>query len=186
MRDAEVSAAWPLMPEWQVSTWFNTPAPLRVADLRGRVVLLHAFQMLCPGCVAQALPQAARVHETLAAAGVAVVGLHTVFEHHEAMRPSALQAFIHEYRLRFPIGVDLPAGQGPLPRTMQSLALQGTPSCLLLDRHGRIRLQHFGALDDLVLGVALGRLLSETAGEDLPAPGDPADGAGCSPQACPR
>ena len=38
-----------LLPEWQVAQWFNTGQPLRVADLRGQVVLIHAFQMLCPG-----------------------------------------------------------------------------------------------------------------------------------------
>src|SRR5690606_20270412 len=38
-------------PELQVSRWFNTPAPLSLAALRGRVVVVEAFQMLCPGCV---------------------------------------------------------------------------------------------------------------------------------------
>ncbi len=34
------------MPEWEVAQWFNTDGPLRLADLRGQVVLIHAFQML--------------------------------------------------------------------------------------------------------------------------------------------
>lgn len=90
----------PLMPEWQVTRWFNCEAPLRVADLRGRVVLLHTFQMLCPGCVSHALPQAARVSEVFPAADVAVIGLHTVFEHHEVMgsqafRPSSRNTGCH-------------------------------------------------------------------------------------------
>lgn len=153
----------PLMPEWQVTRWFNCEAPLRVADLRGRVVLLHTFQMLCPGCVSHALPQAARVSEVFPAADVAVIGLHTVFEHHDAMQPHALEAFIHEYRLRFPIGVDAPSADGPVPRTMELLSLRGTPSTLLLDRQGRIRLHHFGRIDDLQLGALLGQLVSDSA-----------------------
>lgn len=51
----------PVLPEWQVSTWLNTPEPIALESLRGRVVLLHAFQMLCPGCVAHGLPQTERV-----------------------------------------------------------------------------------------------------------------------------
>ena len=94
----------PLMPEWHIAHWFNTDGPLRVADLRGQVVLIHAFQMLCPGCVIHAIPQARKVHELYGDQGVAVIGLHTVFEHHDAMQPHALQAFIHEYGLRFPVG----------------------------------------------------------------------------------
>ena len=39
-------------PEWQTTTWLNTAEPLGLERLRGRVVLLHAFQMLCPGCTA--------------------------------------------------------------------------------------------------------------------------------------
>lgn len=152
------------MPEWDVAQWFNTDGPLRLADLRGQVVLIHAFQMLCPGCVIHAIPQARKLHELYGDQGVAVVGLHTVFEHHDAMQPHALQAFIHEYRLSFPVGVDAPSDDGqPIPRTMARLGLQGTPTTLVLDRQGRLRLRHFGHVDDLQLGVALGRLLAEPA-----------------------
>ncbi len=148
--------------EWHVSQWFNTPQPLQLADLRGQVVMIHTFQMLCPGCVLHAIPQAAKVHQALAAEGLKVIGLHTVFEHHEAMQPHALEAFIHEFRLRFPIGVDAPSpGTSPIPQTMAQWQLQGTPSLLILDRQGHIRLNHFGQIDDLVLGATLGRLLAE-------------------------
>ena len=67
------------MPEWDIAQWFNTDQPLRVADLRGQVVLIHASQMLCPGCVMHAIPQARQVHEQFADQGVAMMGLHTVF-----------------------------------------------------------------------------------------------------------
>lgn len=46
----------PQVPELQVGRWFNSDAPLSLAGLRGKVVALHAFQMLCPGCVAHGLP----------------------------------------------------------------------------------------------------------------------------------
>ena len=152
----------PAMPEWEIAQWFNTEQPIRVADLRGQVVLIHAFQMLCPGCVMHAIPQARQVHEALHDQGVTVIGLHTVFEHHDAMQPHALAAFIHEYGLRFPVGVDAPSQQGQaIPRTMARLGLQGTPTTLVLDRQGRLRLRHFGHVSDLPLGVVLGRLLAE-------------------------
>ncbi|HWL46812.1 MAG TPA: TlpA family protein disulfide reductase, partial [Sphingomonadaceae bacterium] len=68
-------------PELDVAQWFNTPTPLTLAGLRGKVVALHAFQMLCPGCVAEGLPQAKRMARLFDPARVAVIGLHTVFEH---------------------------------------------------------------------------------------------------------
>jgi len=147
-------------PELQVSGWFNVEAPITLESLRGRVVLLHAFQMLCPACISHGLPQADRVHKRFPADQVAVIGLHTVFEHHAVMGPNALEAFIEEYGWPFPIAVDVPADDGdPIPLTMRALQLRGTPSFVLIDREGRIRFEHFGALDDLVLGALIGRLL---------------------------
>jgi len=149
-------------PPLQVDQWLNTDTPVDLAALRGKVVLLHAFQMLCPGCVAHGLPQAQRVHKLFRRDDLVVVGLHTVFEHHDAMGPAALKAFVHEYRWTFPIGIDRPAASGAIPLTMQAYSLQGTPSLVLLDRRGHMRLHHLGAMDDLALGAALGQLLSET------------------------
>ena len=150
-------------PEWAASEWFNTSAPLRLAGLRGKVVVLHTFQMLCPGCVSHGLPQAQRIHALFDPAQVAVVGLHTVFEHHEAMTPVALRAFIHEYRLSFPIGVDLPSGNpgDPVPTTMRAYGMRGTPSLVLIDRNGCLRRHGFGAEDDLAVGAAIATLTTE-------------------------
>lgn len=163
-------------PEWQTSTWLNTAEPLTVERLRGRVVLLHAFQMLCPGCVARSLPQAQRVAELFSGTPVAVIGLHTVFEHHEAMELPSLRAFLHEYRISFPVGVDMPGPDGdPIPRTMRAYAMQGTPTTVIIDAQGRLRRQVFGAHDDLLLGAELGTLLVEAK------QGAAATGKGASP-----
>lgn len=147
-------------PPLYVSRWFNSPQPISLHALRGRVVAIHTFQMLCPACVTHGLPQAMKLRQAFDEDQLAVIGLHTVFEHHDVMGPTALEVFIHEYRLRFPIGVDQADHRGPIPRTMAAWGLQGTPSVVLLDRLGRVRLSHFGLLDDLVLGSAIGQLLS--------------------------
>lgn len=150
-----------LAPPWQVDRWFNTSRPLSLDALRGKVIVLEAFQMLCPGCVSHGLPQATRVHATFPADQVAVVGLHTVFEHHAAMTPVALDAFLHEYRIAFPVGVDRPGTHGPIPQTMEAYAMRGTPTLVLIDAQGRIRHQHFGQVSDLVLGAQIAALVHE-------------------------
>ena len=154
-----------LAPELDVGQWLNAPAQQTpsLAALRGKVVLVHAFQMLCPGCVMHALPQARRVHEALRREDFAVLGLHSVFEHHEAMTPAALAVFAAEFRLKFPIGVDRQRPGNALPATMAAYAMQGTPTTLLFDRSGSLRLQEFGAIDDFALGVHIGALLAEPA-----------------------
>lgn len=146
-------------PELQVSEWLNTPQPVTLAGLRGRVVVIEAFQMLCPGCVHHGLPQAQRVAEAFDAAQVCVLGLHSVFEHHAVQGPAAaLRAFVHENRIRYPVGID--SAGDPLPRTMVAYGMQGTPTLLLIDGDGVLHAQHFGAVPDLLLGAQIGALVA--------------------------
>lgn len=153
-------------PEWYTTRWFNTPTPLSLQSFRGQVVILHAFQMLCPGCVGHALPQMKRAKQLFADSPIAVVGLHTVFEHHEAMNANALAAFLKEYRVDYPVGIDAPDEYGSgIPQTMQRYGMRGTPTTILIDPRGRIRREVFGADDDLLLGAAIGTLLGEQASE---------------------
>ncbi len=147
-------------PELAVSRWFNTPAPVTLQTLRGRPVLIHAFQMLCPACVAHATPQAEKAHRLFRDTELQVIGLHTVFEHHDAMTPVALEAFIHEYRLTMPIGVDEPGKKGPIPVTMERFQMQGTPTSILIGRDGTIVHHGFGQDDDMALGSRLASALN--------------------------
>lgn len=154
-------------PPWQTTDWINTDQPLELDHLRGRVVVVHAFQMLCPGCVSHGIPQAQRIAELFARAPLTVVGLHTVFEHHEAMGVEALRAFVQEYRIRFPVGVDAPGPDGDaMPRTMRAYGMQGTPTIVLIDAQGRRRRQVLGVHDDLLLGAEIGTLLAELSASE--------------------
>lgn len=149
-------------PEWSVSEWFNTPEPITLASLRGRVVVLHAFQMLCPGCVLHGVPQTSRLFQFFDPKDVAVIGLHSVFENHAAMKPEALKVFMHEFRMKFPVGVDTAGIANRIPVTMQRYQLRGTPSLLLIDRAGRLRSHKMGQVEDLAVGAAIQQLIDET------------------------
>lgn len=151
----------PLAQEWQADVWFNSPTPPTLAVLRGTVVLLHAFHIFCPACVSRAVPQAERVHRDFAGEGVSVIGLHTIFEHHSAFTPAAVEAFVREYDIRHPIGMDSVGANQSVPVTVGRYEMAGTPSLVLIDRAGRLRLHEFGSVPDLDLGVAIGRLLQE-------------------------
>lgn len=164
-----VSAA----PEFEVAVWLNAHGPLSLAALRGKVVAVYAFQMLCPGCVAHGIPQAKKIRKTFAGGDVEVLGLHTVFEHHAVMGQAALSAFIHEYRIDFPVGIDLPSEIGPIPKTMAKYQMRGTPTLLLIDRNGILRQQIFGMADDMEVGALIAELVHE-----------PAPDANCDDGAC--
>jgi ABC-type nickel/cobalt efflux system permease component RcnA len=149
-------------PEFQVTQWLNAKAPITLAGLKGRVVVVSAFQMLCPGCVSHGLPQAKKLVERFSSSEVAVIGLHSVFEHHDVMTPAALTAFVHEYRWPFAIGIDKPDGKD-LPKTMAAYEMRGTPTLLLFDRQGRLRRHYLGQVDDIRLSAEIMSLAIEDA-----------------------
>lgn len=148
-------------PTWHVAQWFNASNDVSLEKLRGRVIALHTFQMLCPACVAHGIPQAQRLQKTFAATDLAVVDLHTVFEHHDALRPHALQAFPHEYRVNFPLGVDAHGSGQDIPLTMHAYRMHGTPTLILIDRFDIVRYHVFGRPDDMSVGAQVAMLLSE-------------------------
>mgnify|MGYP005854918873 CR=1 FL=1 len=172
-------------PALQSAQWLNAAEPLSLDRLRGRIVVIEAFQMLCPGCVSHGLLQAARVRETFREEDVAVIGLHSVFEHHDAQTPVALAAFLHEYRIGFPVAVDAPGEDRGLPNTMAAYGMQGTPTLVLIDHRGRRRAQHFGHIPDLRLGAEIMALIAEC--EDRSAASETAadpPGATCGDAGC--
>jgi hypothetical protein len=149
-------------PELLVQTWFNTDRPLLLSGLRGKVVVLAAFQVLCPHSISGGVPQAQRIYETFEPKDVAVIGLHATFEHHDAFSAAVLKAFIQEYRLKFPIALDQPNPTSPIPHTMERYKMRGTPSLVLIDRQGLVRKHTFGAVDDLRIGAEIGALTQES------------------------
>lgn len=173
-------------PPLKIECWLNTAQDIALEQLRGRVVLIEAFQMLCPGCVSHGLPQARRVAETFDRRQVAVLGLHTVFEHHSAQGTrTALEAFLHEYRMPFPVGIDMPSGEGGAAKTMIAYQMRGTPTQILIDKNGNLRKQTFGSVDDMALGAQIMALIAEDY-EAAPASGIDGGTAGgsCDENGC--
>jgi AhpC/TSA family len=148
-------------PEFTAQRWFNTQAPLTLAGLKGKVIVVSAFQMHCPGSLKQGLPQAARMASTFNSDEVAVIGLNTAFEEHDKQAAGALEAFIRENGYIFPIAKDKPNG-AELPKTMEAYEIQGTPTILIFDRQGRLRRHYLGQVDDLRLGAEVMALVIET------------------------
>ncbi len=148
-------------PAWHIAEWLDADEPPSLERWRGRAVVALAFQMLCPGCVSHALPQLQRVRDVFPEDGVAVAAIHTVFEHHEAQgRTDVLRAFLHENRIRYPVAIDQPAPDG-VPLTFRAYAMQGTPTLLVIDAVGRLRMQKFGHLDDLRLGAIIASVVAD-------------------------
>lgn len=147
-------------PELETEDWINSSSKIYLKDFIGKPIVLHSFQMLCPGCILHGLPQTQRLFNYFDKNEVQILGLHTVFEHHSAMQKNSLEAFVHEFKYSFPIGIDKINSNGsPIPLTMEKYQLRGTPSLVLIDREGYIAKHYFGSISDLELGSEIRKLI---------------------------
>lgn len=147
-------------PEFQASAWFNAETPPTIKDLKGKVVVLAAFQQHCPGSLRHGIPQAARLAASFNDDEVVVIGLNTPFEEAKAQDKAALETFVADHGLTFPVALDKTNGKD-LPKTMEVYEIQGTPTVLIFDRQGRLRRHYLGQVDDLRLGAEVMALTIE-------------------------
>jgi peroxiredoxin len=147
-------------PEFQTSAWLNTDTSPKLKDLKGKVVVVAAFQQHCPGSVKHGLPQAARLAHVFSDDEVVIIGLNTPFEHTDKQTKQTLAAFVEEHGLSFPVALDKANGKG-LPKTMEAFEIQGTPTVLIFDRQGRLRRHYLGQVDDLRIGAEVMALTIE-------------------------
>ena len=112
-------------------------APIRLADLRGRVVYVDFWASWCPPCRA-AIPEYEKLWRELAPRGLTVVGVNIDSEREAALR--ALKASA----ITFPIGLD-PGGVWP-----ERFRLPTMPTAYLIDRQGVVRYVQKGFSPDEV------------------------------------
>lgn len=139
-------------PELTASAWLNASEPRPLQSLKGRVVVLTAFQTHCPGSLKHGLPQAERVTQGFSDDEIVVIGLNTAFERADEQTPEALASFLAAQGLTFPVALDTVNG-GAIPATMAAYEIQGTPTTLIFDRQGRLRRHYLGRVDDLRLAA---------------------------------
>ncbi|WP_394823012.1 redoxin family protein [Pendulispora albinea] len=136
---AEESLQGDKPPEWQPTRWLNSP-PLRLAELRGKVVLVRWWTAGCPFCSASA-PALRRFHAEYGPKGLVVVGMY----HHKdegAFEPRVYEDTAKRYGFTFPLAFD------PEWRTLKSW-LHGvdtgwTSVTFVLDKEGTVRHVHPG------------------------------------------
>lgn len=112
-------------PRLYAKKWFNTPKPLTLAELRGKVVLLDFWGQWCPPCV-QGLPQIETLYQKFKDQGLIVIGVHT-----SGGISKPMEAYLKDRKVTFPVVVDTGA-------TMESYVLDGLPSYALVDKDGNL------------------------------------------------
>ncbi|HEV8616712.1 MAG TPA: TlpA disulfide reductase family protein [Methylomirabilota bacterium] len=122
---------------------------LSLAAARGKVVVVNFWASWChPACYDEA-PVLERNWRAYRDRGVVVVGVDI------QDKPEAGRKFISDLGLTFPNALDATG------KVSVDYGVYGVPETFFLDRAGRIRLKHVGAVTDAVFRETVERLLGE-------------------------
>lgn len=135
--------------------------PLRLADLRGKVVLVDVMGSWCGPC-RTALPGHVQLANEAGDRGLAVVGLAWEHGDFSPEAVSQVRAMLAEAKARFPVALVDEDLLHSIPN------LQGFPTVLLIDRAGRVRAVVPGAGSDAQLEAAVDVLLDEPVPAKVP------------------
>jgi thiol-disulfide isomerase/thioredoxin len=124
-----MSAEAPEFTHAQQTEWINS-TPLKLADLRGRVVLVEFWTFDCYNC-RNTLPWLKRIHAEYAAKGLQVVSVHTP-ELPRERDVANVRAAVRELGIEYPVMID---GDFSYWR---ALGNRYWPAFYLVDRDGRI------------------------------------------------
>jgi len=110
--------------------------PLKLADYRGKVVLVDIWGTWCPPCRAS-IPHLVRLHEEFRDKGFSVIGLayegaETEEQLEEAKK--VVQAFVTQHKVSYPVALGDEKTQQSIPN------FQGYPTMIFLDREGTVKL----------------------------------------------
>lgn len=159
--------------------WINH-APLTLAGLRGKVVLLDIWDGTCINCL-RTIPYLKAWHQHYAAAGLVIIGIHCpefAFERD----PAIVKEFLAAQGITYPVVAD----NGY--EVWNAFHNQVWPRKWLVDRAGVIRADHAGEGDYAQTELELRRLLAEgnsgpgLTGAMAPVRPEDAPGAVCFPR----
>ena len=137
-----------------IKGWINS-APLTIASLRGKVVLVDFWTYSCINCV-RTLPYVESWYEKYKSKGLVIIGVHAPEFSFEKVR-SNVQAAVKQRGLTYPIALDNDLG------TWGAYANEYWPAHYLIDRSGKVVGTHFGEGDYSQTEAAIQKLLGTKA-----------------------
>jgi thiol-disulfide isomerase/thioredoxin len=141
--------------ELRTDVWLNSDTSPRLADLRGRVVLLMFWGFLCPPCM-PLLPNVNDWHDTYADQGLTVIGIHTPNVPPERNFERLTEA-LEEFGIAYPVAQDNDL------LTWRSYGQEVWPTIYLIDKRGYLRYQQVGEGGYATTEAAIQALLTESS-----------------------
>ena len=125
-----------LAPELTNTTWLNVDAPLRLADLRGKVVIVEMWTFGCINCQ-HVMPSLKEWHARYKDQGLVIIGNHFPEFSYEADLNNLKNAIAQN-------GIEYAVAQDNNGDTWQAYNNHYWPALYLIDKKGHIRYVHIG------------------------------------------
>ena len=125
-----------IAPELTNDTWLNVDSPLRLADLRGKVVIIEMWTFGCINCQ-HVIPSLKEWHNKYAEQGLVIIGNHFPEFDYEADLNNLKDAVARN-------GIEYAVAQDNDGRTWQAYNNHYWPTLYLIDKQGHIRYVHIG------------------------------------------
>jgi len=141
----------------QIAGYINTPnnAPLTIASLKGKVVLVDFWTYSCINCI-RTLPHLSDWYQRYSDKGFVIVGVHSP-EFQFEKNYDNVKAAVQKFGIKYPVILDSDHG------TWNAYGNQYWPRDYLVDSQGYIRHDHIGEGDYNVTESAIQSLLAEGA-----------------------
>lgn len=143
-----------LAPELTNEIWLNVDAPLRLSDLRGKVVALEMWTFGCYNCK-NVIPALKEWHAEYASQGLVIIGNHYPEFDFEANLDN-LKAAVADYGIEYAVAQDNDGA------TWRAYDNHYWPVIYLIDKTGHIRYVHIGEGRYTETETAIQKLLAET------------------------
>jgi cytochrome c biogenesis protein CcdA/thiol-disulfide isomerase/thioredoxin len=121
-----------------IKLWINTPdgAPLSLAELRGKVVLVDFWTYSCINCL-RTLPHVNAWDRAYRKDGLVIVGVHSPEFAFERV-PDNVRSAVKRLGIGYPVALDNDFA------TWHAYSNNYWPAKYLIDKQGRVRYEHFG------------------------------------------
>ncbi len=140
-------------PELQNKVWINTPAPIHLANLRGKVILLEMWTFECINCQ-HTLPYLNQWYKEYSDQGLVIIGNH----YPEFPEEANLQNLENAVKAD---GIQYPVAQDNDGSTWRAYYSEFWPTIYLIDKKGDLRYLRIGEGGDDLTETAIQTLLAE-------------------------
>ncbi len=156
---SQLKRIYPMAPELvDVENWVNS-SPLKLKELRGKVVVVHFYAFQCHNCHAN-FPHYNKWHEDFPSDQLALIGIQTP-ETSSERDPNAVRSAAKEQGFKFPVLIDLKSAN------WKNWSNTMWPTVYVIDKKGYIRyvwqgeLNWNGATQDQTIHALIEELIAE-------------------------